>query len=220
MPAKGTAETGQVVPKQRRSIKSRRSILAAAERVFAEKGLHGGRVDEIARLAGLNKQRLYAYFGSKRELYRHVLLQVYSRVAENERLTALREEDIPKMTGVVVDAFFEFHEKNPRFWRMLAWENLQGGQGLLEGDWARIRGTYIRHLEELYGTGQREGVFRSDVSFETYILLLFAATSFYFSNQLTISRLLNVRLSSSRIRRKFEEELGAMLARSLYAGGS
>ena len=49
-----------------------RRILAAAERIFAARGLAGARTDEIAQAARVNKAMLYYYFGSKERLYRAV----------------------------------------------------------------------------------------------------------------------------------------------------
>lgn len=51
-------------------------ILAAAERVFAEKGFKGASVGEIAELAGVPKPNIYYYFGTKEDLYRHVIEDV------------------------------------------------------------------------------------------------------------------------------------------------
>ena len=46
----------------------RRLILAAAVRVFAEKGYHDARVVDIAEEAGVAYGILYHYFGSKDEV--------------------------------------------------------------------------------------------------------------------------------------------------------
>jgi TetR/AcrR family transcriptional regulator len=48
---------------------SRESIIRAARAEFANHGFAGARVDRIARAAGLNKQLIYYYFGSKRGLH-------------------------------------------------------------------------------------------------------------------------------------------------------
>jgi TetR/AcrR family transcriptional regulator len=57
---------------------SRRSILEAAKREFAEFGVDGARTDSIARSAGVNKALLYYYFRSKESLYGAVLDDVFS----------------------------------------------------------------------------------------------------------------------------------------------
>jgi len=204
--------TRTVAPQQRRSRATKDRIFGAAASIFPKKGLEGTRVDEIARRAKVNKQRIYAYFGSKRELYRRVLIDVYARVANNPRLMALSEDDIPNMTGVAVDVFFEIHDRNPAFWRLLCWENLNGGKSLRPEDWREIRGAYIQHLRELYAVGQCRGVIRRDVDFSTYLMLLFSTTYFYFSNQLTLSRLLSMELDRGDVRQQIERQLLAVIA--------
>jgi TetR/AcrR family transcriptional regulator len=52
---------------------ARGRILDAAERAFADHGMAGARVANIASEAGVNKAMLYYYFGSKEELYEAVL---------------------------------------------------------------------------------------------------------------------------------------------------
>ena len=198
---------GTVVPKQERSVRTREKIRRAAVQVFSEKGPHGARVADIARRARVNKQRIYAYFGSKAELHRQVLLAAYSEVAHNDRLAGLADADVPVLTETIVGAFFDFHEENPMFWRLLSWENLNGGGSLQPGDWEGIRSAYITHLRVLYEAGQARGCFRPDVGFNAYILLLFSITSFYFANQLTISRLLGLDLRSGTVRQRIQRQV-------------
>ena len=78
-----------ISPKQERSVKSKADILSAARVVFSEKGFSGARIDEMAALSGVNKQRIYAYFGSKEKLYKKVLLDVYAEASENEDVLTL-----------------------------------------------------------------------------------------------------------------------------------
>jgi len=61
--------------RHRDSDKTRQEILLAAERIFAEAGLEGARIEAIAASAGVNKAMLYYYFKSKAGLYRAVLEQ-------------------------------------------------------------------------------------------------------------------------------------------------
>ena len=55
---------------------ARATILAAAERVFAEKGLEGATTAAIARAAGLPKANVHYYFSTKEALYRCVLEEI------------------------------------------------------------------------------------------------------------------------------------------------
>jgi len=51
----------------------RESILSAAQGLFADKGLHGVSVDEIARAVSVSPAILYRHFNSKQALYEAVL---------------------------------------------------------------------------------------------------------------------------------------------------
>jgi TetR/AcrR family transcriptional regulator len=69
------------------SVSRRKLIESAAREEFARLGFHGARVERIAQTAGVNKQLIYYYFGSKRSLYEHVLREATEslRVAPAER---------------------------------------------------------------------------------------------------------------------------------------
>ena len=68
---------------------TQKNLLAAARAAFAEGGLEGARVDDIARRAGANKQLVYHYFGSKDGLYTAVLEEVYQEIRDREAALAL-----------------------------------------------------------------------------------------------------------------------------------
>ena len=98
---------------QQRAIETKKKILEAAVAVFAQKGLTGATVDDIAEAGGVNKQRLYAYYGSKMGLFEAALLHVFQQVelfsrstvgkaaAHPEKLTEiLRNNDIQSVTIV------------------------------------------------------------------------------------------------------------------------
>ncbi len=59
---------------------TREKILAAANRVFARKGIAAARTMEIANEANVNKALIHYYFGTKDELARTVLLGIHARV--------------------------------------------------------------------------------------------------------------------------------------------
>jgi TetR/AcrR family transcriptional regulator len=62
---------------QAQATDARTAILVAAERVFADSGLAGARIDAIAAVAGVNKALLYYYFDSKEDLYFTVLKEQF-----------------------------------------------------------------------------------------------------------------------------------------------
>ncbi|HEX9936475.1 MAG TPA: TetR/AcrR family transcriptional regulator [Longimicrobium sp.] len=69
--------TIQASPRWRRRPEDRpREILAAAMEVFADQGLAGARIDDIAARAGLSKGTVYHYFPGKDALFRELVRQI------------------------------------------------------------------------------------------------------------------------------------------------
>ncbi|MBR1951326.1 MAG: TetR/AcrR family transcriptional regulator, partial [Lentisphaeria bacterium] len=102
---------------QKRAIETRSKILSAAVELFAAGGMNGTSVDLIAATAGVNKQRIYAYFGSKEKLFIAALTSVF-KAAEPFSLSMLEEaEKHPEnLTAVLLENFYKLHEKTPCFW--------------------------------------------------------------------------------------------------------
>ncbi len=79
-------------------------LLAAATRLFAERGYDRTSVQEIVEAAGVTKGALYHYFGSKDDL----LHEIYGRVLrlQQERLDAFADSDAPvaeRLRGAAAD---------------------------------------------------------------------------------------------------------------------
>ncbi len=55
-------------------------IISAAIQVFAEKGKHGTRMEEIAARASVNKAMLYYYYTSKEILFKEILKTILERI--------------------------------------------------------------------------------------------------------------------------------------------
>ncbi len=66
-PRSSTAEAG-----------TRAAILAAARSVFAQRGLEGASIREVAQKAGVNTAMIYYHFADKSQLYRAVLADSFS----------------------------------------------------------------------------------------------------------------------------------------------
>ncbi len=92
-------------------------ILAAAVQEFAHHGLAGGRVARIADAAEANKSMIYAYFGSKDELFDAVLEAAVAGLHEAVPFTA---DDLPGYGARLFDFIVE-HAVEVRIdaWRRL-----------------------------------------------------------------------------------------------------
>jgi AcrR family transcriptional regulator len=69
VPSMGSTDASGTAPERDSATEQRRTqILGAAATVFARKGFHKARMDDVARAAGLGKGTVYWYFASKEEL--------------------------------------------------------------------------------------------------------------------------------------------------------
>src|SRR5215475_14517258 len=102
-------------PQRRNPEATRQKLLVAARREFADGGLAGARVDEIAARAGVNKQLVYHYFGDKDALYLAVLEWVYEEIRAQER--ALNLEGLPPEQAIrkLIESSFDHLAAHPDF---------------------------------------------------------------------------------------------------------
>lgn len=189
---------------------TRDRIFEVATREFSLKGFAGARIDEIAREAGINKQRIYAYFGDKDGLFLEVWKRTFELIYEEDReFLDLTEKDIPELGRIVLAAYMDFHEKHPEFWRIFVMENQFGGRHGRPGH--SRDDTPFGHLRDLYSLGQDRAVYSKDVSFETFIFVLTGISFFYASNMKTMSDTLGSDLSDPDIKAKMSDEICLMM---------
>ena len=169
---------------QKRAVESRNKILTAAVELFAERGMKGTGVDMIAASAGVNKQRIYAYFGSKEKLFIAALTSVF-KAAETFSVTMLAEaEKQPeKLTAILLENFLNLHESNPSFWRLLAWANLENA-ALLE-TLSQVRTKENDGIRRIFDRAQKAGLVKN-IPFEHYLFSLLGIAWFLKSNAQTL----------------------------------
>ncbi|GAA3067962.1 TetR/AcrR family transcriptional regulator [Streptosporangium carneum] len=107
------------------------ALLAAARSEFAAHGIAGARVDRIAERAGVNKERIYGYFGSKEKLFDRVMEVVLDEMAE---VVAMPGDDPVEYVGRIHD----FYLAHPELIRLMTWESLHYREDALEGQHERI----------------------------------------------------------------------------------
>ncbi|MEX0445812.1 TetR family transcriptional regulator [Xenorhabdus sp. SGI246] len=99
---------------------TKRKILEAAVVEFARFGPDGTTVEKIAKLAGVNKERIYNYFGDKRALFSAVLRRELAKVAQAVPILSFAAEDIGEYAGRAYD----YHCEHPELSRLMRWEGL------------------------------------------------------------------------------------------------
>ncbi|WP_433508641.1 TetR family transcriptional regulator [Nonomuraea sp. CA-143628] len=105
---------------------TRDRIVAAAQAEFARHGIAGARVDRIAKAARSSKERVYAYFRSKEELYGYVAARELAVAAEAIHLDPA---DLPAYAGQL----FDYFTAHPDRYRFVSWGRLELGADPADG---------------------------------------------------------------------------------------
>ncbi|MEO7128470.1 MAG: TetR/AcrR family transcriptional regulator [Rhodoferax sp.] len=179
---------------------ARNAILAAARSEFSGKGLAGARVNEIAALAGVNKQLIYYYFGSKSDLYHAALEAVYTEIRSLERELNLEGMKPAEAMTTLIGFSFDYLASHPDFIGLINHENAQGADYVRTS--TAIRATNSP-LVELIGKTLRRGIaakaFRRAIDpIELYISVA-GMSYFFFSNRLTLSSIFARDLASTEM---------------------
>ena len=101
--------------------RTKQLLLDAATWEFCDHGMAGARIDRIAERAGVNKERIYQYFGKKSELFGIVLERQLAAIMEAVSIEGTGVEAITTYTGRV----FDYHTTNPALSRLTFWEGLE-----------------------------------------------------------------------------------------------
>jgi TetR/AcrR family transcriptional regulator len=171
-----------------RDFTTAQRIVAAAASMFAEQGLAGARMDEIARAAKVNKALLYYYFRSKEELHRFVLETLLSQL--RTRVWDLHTAKLParKRLAAAIDNFFEFVRRHPNYPRLIQREMMSDGRNV---EW--IVSEYYKPLHArlvaLIEDGISSGEFRR-VDARNTALTVVSSMVFYFAAAPVLKRIL------------------------------
>ena len=163
-------------------------ILVVATREFAEKGLAGARIDDIAEAMRTSKRMIYYYFGSKEGLYIKVLEEAYRGIRAIE--AELHLDDLPpeRTLRVLVGHTVDYQLANPDFIRLVMTENIHRGEYL-----ARSRAIQdlnvpaIEGLRRVLERGQHAGVFRAGIDAIDLHMSISALSVFNVANRHTFS---------------------------------
>lgn len=156
----------------------RGSILAAAERLFAQKGTEGTTMDDIAREAEYSKATLYVYFESKEEIVGAILLNGLSLLNRRVGEAVKGQTDWVEAYDAVCQAMLTFYRENPA-----AYEAVMGaGRGAdsqvrNEREIRRMTHELYRGLADLFRAGQQAGVVRADWEAMELVMLYWSAIS-------------------------------------------
>ena len=151
-------------PHKRDAEATRRRILDAACHAFAQHGLSGARIDQIAQAAEANVQMIYRYFGGKQELYLAALEDTYARIRAHERQLDLSTQPPEEGMRRLVEFTFDYLRDNPDFVAMIRNENIASGR--FARTLPMVSDTTLPLLEaidDLVARGRASGAFKTEI---------------------------------------------------------
>lgn len=165
-------------------------IFFSAITLFAEYGLSGARMEQIAEKAGTTKRMVVYHFKNKERLYVQALEYVYTRIRANEK--ALNLEALPPVEAMVqlVESSFDYHAAHPDFIRIICMENMQRGRYMRESAWIRdINRSALTLLEAILSRGQARQLFSKHVNARDVHRLISSFSFHHVANSYTFSLL-------------------------------
>jgi AcrR family transcriptional regulator len=192
---------------QRNARRTRNRLLQAGIRLFSARGYHGASVDEIVAAARVNKRMVYHYFGSKDELFKAALRQVYSRIESVEFDAVERGHSPREQLTRLLENYFEFLDRNPEFTRLLQWENLEKGMHIRRQKEAVLtKNPFLERFRQIVENGIAAGEFRPDLDVPHLLIHLIGICFIYHSNRFSLSQGLNMDLGDPSVKARGLEE--------------
>ena len=152
--------------------KTKRLIREAAAVEFAEHGRHGTTVERIAVRAGINKERIYHYFGDKTALFGAVVREEAEKVARAVPPGSVWVEDFGEIAGRT----FDYQQAHPDLARLVLWEGL-ADTGAAQDE--QSRSAHYRSKVEEVAAAQREGLIDDAIDPAYLVFMLIALASWW-----------------------------------------
>jgi len=174
-------ETRIVIKHTKDSAETKEKILAAAKKIFAEKGFSGARMCAIAELAGVNQALIHYHFSSKEMLYKTLFHRFMGKDSEKmmhliiDEIKSWNETPPVELCAVLyllISTHTETHDNDIQ--KILSWEVAEG-EGVLN---ELVRDYIIPTFEKIEGIVKR-GI--TEGFFETGNTLLFVMNLVIFS---------------------------------------
>ncbi|QGH63687.1 TetR family transcriptional regulator [Serratia proteamaculans] len=165
-------------------------IFAAALAEFAEAGLKGARMENIAEHAATTKRMVVYHFKTKESLYLEVLEHVYQHIRAHETGLDLQAlAPVAAMTRLVEESF-NYHAEHPDFIRVICMENMMRGQYIRQSPRIKaLNQSALTLLEDILQRGKQEKLFTPDASAADVHRLISSLCFHYVANQYTFNAL-------------------------------
>lgn len=143
----------------------KKRILASALATFAEFGLQGARMEQIAADAQTTKRMVVYHFSNKEQLYIEVLHLVYSEIRQHETGLNLAGMSPPEAIALLAEASFDYHIAHPDFMRLICSENLMHGRYIRQSETIKtLNQSALNVLDAVLIRGKQNGEFDANVT--------------------------------------------------------
>ncbi len=138
---------------------TRTAVFNTAADAFSRRGFDGVVVDDIARLAGVNKAMIYYHFTDKLSLYREVVCEMLRDAGRTVAAIADEPGSAPDKLSAFIAAFVKLSDERPYFPPLMLREIAEGAPHLDAGALALMRAVFTG-FGRILSEGQRAGSFR------------------------------------------------------------
>lgn len=191
---------------------TRNDILDVAAREFADKGLAGARIDEIADKTNSSKRMIYYYFGGKDDLYRAVLAKAYTHIRASEAERHFEALPADQALRALVEHTFDYHAAHPDFVRLVMNENILHGQHIAHVPGIKERNlSVIASLKAILDKGASEGVFRKGIDPVDLHMSISALCFYNVSNRATFAANFGVDMGAPRTLKKRRAQIADII---------
>jgi AcrR family transcriptional regulator len=140
-------------PLSARGLNTRRKLLDAAERVFAEVGYVDASIVKLTEAAGVGQGTFYLYFDSKRAIFDELVRDLNRRVRH-----AMKEASSQGATRLEAEllgfrAYFRFTSEHPALYRIIRQAEFVSPE-MLRYHYDRLSEGYIEALREASDSGE------------------------------------------------------------------
>ena len=184
------ANPGSETPDHNEESSLKDKIFQSAIALFAEYGLNGARMEQIAEKAGTTKRMVVYHFKNKENLDLLALEYVYTQIRSCERKLNLSDQPPVEAMVELVEWTFDFHATHPDFIRIICMENMQRGRFVKESAYLReINRSALELLQDVLSRGQQKQLFNQLVTAKDVHRLISSFSFHYVANSYTFTLL-------------------------------
>ena len=159
-------------------------IIAAAKKIFFEKGFHDTSMDEIAKASQFSKKTLYQYFKSKEDLFLTVAAREFKMVMAYFKTGIKSETTGLEKIRLLSEAYYAYYKDFPQSFSLMNYcqfiqaprENLSHYNEVTE-----LRKNLFQDFADVIEEGKADGSIRKDLNTKDTVISLFMLITGFFS---------------------------------------